>query len=291
MLAATQAAFYDTEMEPSLGIYGLLCIAAALGGAINSIAGGGTLVTFPALIYALGNVPGALIVANATNTVSLCPGSLSASWGYRRELRELRDWAKWLAIPSLCGGTLGSIVVVQAPESSFRALVPWLIGGATLLFILQPRLTPAVRQSTELSERSSRYRRIVFFLQLLIGFYGGYFGAGIGILMLSSLSLLNIGNIHRVNGLKTVLAALINGASVVVFVYQGVVDWKLAIPMVIAASLGGWLGAASARKLDKQLVRRLVIAIGLILTTWYFGQSFFQNKADSPAKPQQAVVS
>lgn len=261
-------------MDASWGTYALLCAAAALGGAINSIAGGGTLVTFPALMYALGSVPGAAIIANATNTVSLCPGSLSASWGYRRELRELWDWAKWLALPSLAGGIAGSVVVVNAPESSFKAMVPWLIGAATLLFILQPRLTPAAVHGTEFAGRSVKYRRMVFVLQLVIGFYGGYFGAGIGILMLSSLSLLNIGNIHHVNGLKTVLAALINGASVVVFVVQGAVDWRFAAPMVVAASLGGWLGAASARKLDRRLVRRLVITIGVVLTAWYFGQSF-----------------
>jgi uncharacterized membrane protein YfcA len=266
---------YDPMMETSPGVYLLLCLAAALGGAINSIAGGGTLVTFPVLMFALKDIPGAAIIANATNTVSLCPGSLSAAWGYRREVRELLGWARWLAIPSLLGGILGSIVVVRSPESSFRAMVPWLIGAATLLFILQPYLTLGKSQGTELNSRSNRYLQIVFLLQLVIGFYGGYFGAGIGILMLSSLSLLQIGNIHHVNGLKTILAGLINGASVVVFIQQGVVYWKFAIPMVIAASIGGWLGAAGARTLDKRLVRRLVITIGLVLTVWYFSQTMF----------------
>lgn len=260
----------------------ILCPAAALGGAINSIAGGGTLVTFPALLYVLGNAPGAAIIANATNTVSLCPGSLAGSWGYRRELRELAEWVRWLAIPSLLGGIAGSLIVVMAPESSFKALIPWLIGLATLLFILQPRLVPAKTADTDLSHRSAGYRRAVFVFQFLVGLYGGYFGAGIGILMLSSLGLLNLGSIHRINGLKTLLASLINGVSVVVFIAKGVVNWELAVPMIISASLGGWLGASWARTLDRQLVRRMVICIGIVLTVWYFGREWYSGSAVRP---------
>lgn len=273
-------------MENWWQTYLILCPAAALGGAINAIAGGGTLVTFPALVFVMGNVPGATIIANATNTVALCPGSLSSSWGYRRELSELSAWAKWLAIPSFLGGMAGSLIVVLAPESSFKAMIPWLIGAATLLFILQPRLTPAMPASTELADRSSGYRKLVFALQLLIGLYGGYFGAGIGILMLSSLSLLNLGSIHRVNGLKTLLAFLINAVSIVVFVVKGVVNWELAVPMIVSASIGGWLGAIWARSLDRRLVRRLVICIGLVLTVWYFGREWYSNGNDVPTEVQ-----
>ncbi|MBL8810100.1 MAG: sulfite exporter TauE/SafE family protein [Planctomycetaceae bacterium] len=254
----------------------VVCPAAALGGAINSIAGGGTLVTFPALVWVLESLtglPGAAIIANATNTVALAPGSFSGSWAYRRELRELWPWARLLAIPSLLGGIAGSLLVVYAPESSFKAAVPWLIALATILFILQPKLTPKKPAGND-QLNSTNYRTLVFVLQLLIGIYGGYFGAGIGILMLSSLSLLNMGNIHQVNGLKTVLAGLINAVSMVVFIAKGKVFWPLAIPMVASAMFGGWLGASWARKLDKQLVRRMVIAIGLVLTTWYFGRLF-----------------
>jgi len=255
--------------------YLVLCPAAALGGAINSIAGGGTLITFPALMWVLGNVPGAAIIANATNTVALCPGAFSGSWGYRHELKQLKEWVRWLVLPSLIGGILGSVIVVKAPESSFRAMVPWLIGLATLLFILQPRLTPQRPADAGIQQRSSRWLLLVCLLQLVIGIYGGYFGAGIGILMLSSLSLLNIGSIHHVNGLKTVLAGLINGVSVVVFVGTGNVSWRHAGPMIVAAMLGGWLGARWARQLDRQLVRKLVIGIGVVLTIWYFGQAWF----------------
>ena len=265
--------------------YLVLCPTALIGGAINSVAGGGTLITFPALLWALGGTPGATIVANATNTVALCPGALSGSWGYRRELRDLWGWVRWLAFPSLIGGVAGSYIVVKAPESSFKAMIPWLIGLATVLFIMQPRLIrgakafatpndsmPAVSNG---EKHSQRYLWLVFGLQLLIGVYGGYFGAGLGILMLSTLSLLQLGDIHQANGLKTALAGLINGIAVVVFVISGSIDWKLAGPMLVSASIGGWLGASLARRMDRTVVRRIVIAIGVVLTTWYFVQQWY----------------
>lgn len=257
--------------------YLILCPAAFIGGAINSVAGGGTLVTFPALMLALGDLPGAAIIANATNTVALCPGAFSGSWGYRRELKQLWDWVRWLAIPSILGGIAGSMIVVVAPESTFKAMVPWLIALATVLFILQPRLTPKAPVDTSLAGRSKQSQIFVFLLQFIIGIYGGYFGAGIGILMLSSLSLLNLGSIHEVNGLKTVLAGLINGVSVIIFVWKGKVDWTFAVPMIVSAIIGGGLGASWARKLDKRFVRRVVIGIGLTLTVWYFAQQAMAN--------------
>ncbi len=268
--------------------YLILCPAALIAGAINSVAGGGTLLTFPALLWFLGGTPNASIIANATNTVALFPGAMSGAWGYRRELRELWSWVRWLAVPSLIGGVIGSWIVVVAPESSFKAMIPWLIGLATALFILQPRLVPAARlkaasdgnasENPAAVKPSRTYLWLVFGFQLLIGLYGGYFGAGLGILMLSSLSLLQLGNIHHVNGMKTILAGLINGIAVVVFVISGNVDWQLAIPMLVSASIGGWLGAILARRLDRTLVRRIVIGIGISLTTWYFAQQWYFSK-------------
>jgi uncharacterized membrane protein YfcA len=256
----------------------ILCPAAAIGGAINSIAGGGTLITFPALMWVLsavaGHADGESIVANATNTVALFPGSMAGSWGYRRELKELWEWVRWLAIPSLLGGVAGSLIVVVAPEETFKAMIPWLIGLATALFILQPKLTRPSPVIKDIASRHPRVRTLVFCLQFIIGVYGGYFGAGIGILMLSSLSLLNLGTIHQVNALKTVLAGMINGISMVVFIANGKVHWPLALPMVVSAVIGGWLGAVWTRSLDKLMVRRIVIGIGLVLTVWYFGKQW-----------------
>jgi hypothetical protein len=266
----------------------ILCPAAALGGAINAIAGGGTLVTFPALMFVLnalsGSSAGSAIIANATSTVALCPGSFTSAWGYRRELKQLWIWVKSLAPPSLLGGIAGSATVALAPESTFEMMVPWLIGLATVLFIAQPRLARSTVSGAS-DRHSSAKLPLVAGLQFFIGLYGGYFGAGIGILMLSSLSLIVPGNIHQVNGLKTILAGLINVASVVVFSTAQEVNWKLALPMMLAASLGGWLGASWARKLDKTLVRRMVIGIGVVLTVWYFGQQFAAPGAKTPPAP------
>ena len=251
----------------------IVCPAAAVGGAINAIAGGGTLVTFPALMFVLESLTGTgagSIAANATNTVALCPGSFSSSWGYRREVRELWRWTRLLALPSIAGAILGSWLVVSGDEQIFRAMVPWLICLATALFVLQPRLTGLLPAAS--GETPADHRWLVAILQLAIGIYGGYFGAGIGILMLSSLSLLNAGSIHQINGLKTVLAGLINGVSMVIFIADGSVHWPLAVPMIVSAMAGGWAGATWARKLDKRLVRKMVIGIGMTLTVWYFSQ-------------------
>lgn len=257
----------------------IVCPAAALGGAINSVAGGGTLVTFPALVWVLDAIVGSgtgAILANGTNSVALAPGAFSGSWAYRRELKHLRSQALWLALPSLAGGTLGAALVVAGSEQAFRTAIPWLIGAATTLFILQPKLTPPsnLPPSTSHTPRSNRPSNLVLLAQLAISTYGGYFGAGIGILMLSSLSLLQLQSIHHANALKTVLAGLINGISVVVFITHDKVYWPLAIPMIASAMLGGWLGAAWARKLDRHVVRRIVITIGCALTTWYFAKEF-----------------
>ena len=262
----------------------IVCPAAALGGAINAIAGGGTLVTFPALMFVLETLAGpgsGAIIANGTNTVALCPGSFSSSWGYRRELRELWRWTRLLALPSIIGAALGAWLVVAGNEQMFRSMIPWLICLATALFILQPRLS-AVLQTPE-SAAPTDHRWLVTALQLAIGLYGGYFGAGIGILMLSSLSLLNAGSIHQINGLKTVLAGLINGVSMVIFIYDGSVHWPLAIPMIASAMAGGWAGATWARQLDKRLVRKIVIGIGITLTVWYFSQMLADSNRERPS--------
>lgn len=261
----------------------IVCPAAAVGGAINAIAGGGTLVTFPALMFVLESITGTgsgAILANGTNTVALCPGSFSSSWGYRREVRELWRWTRLLALPSVVGAALGAWLVVTGEEQKFRAMVPWLICLATALFILQPRLSGMLASTPGVQPADQRW--LVTVLQLAIGIYGGYFGAGIGILMLSSLSLLNAGGIHQINGLKTVLAGLINGVSMVIFIADGSVHWPLAIPMIAAAMAGGWAGATWARRLDKSLVRKIVIGIGITLTVWYFSQMLAGRKTGTP---------
>lgn len=245
--------------------YFYLCLSAIAGGAVNSVAGGGTLLTFPALVAALSTY----IMANGTSTVALVPGSMAGAWGYRGELKEVRRWLYLLTAPSLLGGLVGTLLAVQWPNV-FKSLVPWLILAAALLFALQPAITRWTGIGKPHAAPSSWAAAGVVCFQFVIAVYGGYFGAGIGILMLSSLAFLGISDIHRMNALKTILAACINGVSTIVFAWKGEVHWPYALAMAVASIIGGYFGARIARKIDRNLVRRTVIAIGFGLAGWYF---------------------
>lgn len=251
--------------------YVILCLAAALGGAINAIAGGGTLLTFPALFAALGTSPEAAVIANATSTVALMPGSVAALAGYRREIQQERHWARALLVPSLIGGFVGSLSVVLLPSELFKAAVPWLILTAALLFALQPQI--ARWTGIGKPHPTLHSRRLIagaWSFQFCVAVYGGYFGAGIGILMLSALAMLGLTDIHRMNAVKTLLASVINGTSVLVFVSTGKVHWPFALAMAVAASIGGFLAAHTARGIDRRAVRAIVVTIGFGLAGYYF---------------------
>lgn len=248
----------------------ILCSAAVLAGVINSVAGGGTLLTFPALMYVLGSREDTAVIANATSTIALFPGSLAAVWGYRNELKGTRDSLLPLLLPSIIGGALGTWLVVSYPARTFQLLVPWLILLATLLFTLQPWISrwTGIGQPHVAPTAVTKTGIIAF--QFAVALYGGYFGAGIGILMLSSLALMGNSDIHRMNAIKSLLASLINGTSVALFLWQQKVDWSLATPMIVAGILGGFLGATFARRINKSAVRYGVICIGFLLATVYF---------------------
>lgn len=240
--------------------------AAAVGaGALNAVAGGGTLLTFPALLAVVSSV-----AANATSTVALVPGSLAGAWGYRRKLRQVRSWLVVLALPSIAGGALGAFLLTRLHEQVFARLVPWLILLATLLFLLQPVISRHIAAGTPDAPAGGKLIAAAMAFQFFVAVYGGYFGAGIGILMLSALGLLGVGEIHRMNALKTVLAALINGVAVVIFALEGIVAWRYEVIMIPAAAIGGYAGAQLARMVDRRLVRWMVIAIGFGLAAHYF---------------------
>lgn len=251
----------------------LLCASALLAGIVNSVAGGGTLLTFPVLVWALGSAVG----ANATSTTALFPGSIAAAWGYRRELAAERRWILPLLIPSLLGGLLGTWLVVSQQEKVFEQLVPWLILLATFLFQLQPLITRWTGIGQPHQQPSTMVFAGIIGFQFLVALYGGYFGAGIGILMLSSLALMGVGDIHRMNALKSLFASAINGMSVVLFIAYNKVDWKYAVQMIACAIVGGFLGASVARRLNKNYVRYSVIAIGVVLSVYYFARPFFTS--------------
>ena len=236
----------------------VLLIAAFAAGAINSIAGGGTLLSFPALVW-LGRDP---ILANATNTVALWPGSFAGLVGFRREVASARRWLLFLTIPSLLGGTAGAILLLHTTSKTFANIVPFLILGATLLLAAQEVIT----RRLQLAARGRRWIAAAFVFQFLVGIYGGYFGAGMGILMLAALGLIGLTDLHQMNGLKNLMAICINGIAAIYFAFAGAVLWRDAGMMAAASIVGGYLGAKVARRLGRKFVRGVVVAIGLTMT-------------------------
>jgi uncharacterized membrane protein YfcA len=245
-------------------------LAAAVGGAINSIAGGGTLITFPALV-GLG-VPA--IIANATSTVALWPGAIGSMYGYRHELAGARHWAVRFAVPSLLGGLAGALLLLRTPAERFDAIVPWLVLGATLLFLIQRPLMSALRSrgaAAHVGDPATRPPTLALLLfQFGVAIYGGYFGAGIGILMLAALGVMGFTNIHRMNGLKNWGGLCINVTAAATFAILGLVNWPVAIAMAIGATLGGYTGSRLAQRISQQAVRTLVILIGFVAAAWLF---------------------
>jgi uncharacterized membrane protein YfcA len=261
-------------MSDTLYPFFWLGLSAMAAGAVNSLAGGGTLLTFPTLLAALAPLGAqeAAVVANATSTVALVPGSLAAAWGYRRELRHTGRWVPLLLGPSLIGGMIGSLLVTRLDPGYFAALVPWLILTASLLFLAQPFVTRLIRRGKRPVGPSARTVGAVVAFQFLVAIYGGYFGAGIGILMLSALALMGLSDVHQMNALKSLLAFCINGVSVAVFVADQKVHWVYALVMAATAIVGGYLGASAARKVPQRVVRWLIVAIGFGLSAYFFYQ-------------------
>jgi uncharacterized membrane protein YfcA len=245
-----------------------IILISAVAGAMNAVAGGGTLLTFPALI-GLGIPP---LTANATSTVALWPGSASSFWGYRRELSGARRWAIGFALPSLLGGAVGALLLLSTEEQTFADLVPWLVLGATALFMAQGPLGAWLRrreQPVDGSDGTDRFPKpTLLVFQFLIGIYGGYFGAGAGILMLAALGLMGLTNIHRMNGLKNWGGLCMNAVAAVTFAVSGLVNWPVALSMAVGAISGGYLGSRTAQRVSQQTVRVVIVVIGMGSGIW-----------------------
>jgi hypothetical protein len=238
----------------------LAFLAAFAAGAINSVAGGGTLVSFPALV-GLG-LPS--ITANATSTVAIWPGSLGGMLGFRRELQGMPPRMYALVVPSLVGGIAGAMLLKMTPAGVFDRLVPLLIFFATCLFMAQDAVQRLLRIGSASTSSRSWFAGALAF-QLAVGVYGGYFGAGLGIMMLAALSIIGLSDIHQMNGLKNLLALCVNGVAALYFVWNGMVYWPDVVVMAVGAIAGGVGGAGVARRLGRPAVRRIVIAVGLVM--------------------------
>jgi len=239
-----------------------------LGGALNAVAGGGTFLTFPALIF-LGVPP---VNANATSTVALWPGQWASVAAYRRELvRHERSLVVVLATASMSGGLAGSLLLLNTPQTTFLRLIPYLLLAATLLFAFGRNVTVLVMARARTQHTThDKPLLAIWIAQFFMAVYGGYFGAGLGILMLAAFVALGIDDLQEANALKTLLAACINGVAVVVFVVSGIVYWPQAIVMLIGAIVGGYGAASMARRIDPKWLRAFVIAVGLSMTVAFF---------------------
>jgi hypothetical protein len=252
---------------PSATEAAVLCVIAALAGGINAIAGGGTLLTFPALLW-FGT--GAL-VANATNTLALFLGTGGSIWSLRGHIPAVRTWLLRLLPVSVAGGWLGGVLLTRTSERAFTALVPWLILFATLVFLAQGPL----RRSAGFPDQGGArpHRRVIWLAQLmqfLVAVYGGYFGAGIGILMLASLGFLAVGSLHEINVAKNILGGSINCVAALWFIASGLIDWPRAAVMTVGALAGFFLAAHYSQRVPQAWVRRAVVVIGVGITAAQF---------------------
>lgn len=240
-------------------------------GAVNAVAGGGTFFSFPALLAA-GLPP---VVANASNSVALWPGSLAGAWAYRQELAAYKRYLLPMGAASLLGGIVGSLLLLAAGDARFSALIPWLLAFATALFAFSPQISAVLKR-----HRPARPVRsdgdygsgtpAGWLVQLLVSIYGGFFGAGMGILTMASLAMGGHEDVQHINALKNLLSAINYSVTALTFIVAGAVSWSQTLVMLLAASAGGYGGARVARRIRGPWLRRMVIAVGAALTLYYF---------------------
>ena len=233
-----------------------------LGGALNAVAGGGSFIAFPALLFT--GVPA--IPANATNTLALWTGLTFSGGAFRHHLKVGRAVLISLISVSVAGGVLGALLLLRTPAHTFLRILPWLMLSATLLFIVGPKLT----RTPSRIDPSTRAIIAASFFQLLVGVYGGYFGGGMGFVVLAMLTAFGMADIHEMNALKTVLSSATNGLAVVVFIVRHAVYWPQALIMICGAALGGYFGAHYSLRLPQAWVRGFVIAVGTGMTVYFF---------------------
>jgi hypothetical protein len=254
-----------------LGLHTILFLffAGVLGGALNAVAGGGSFIAFPALLFS-GVAP---IAANATNTVALWVGVTASTGAYRKHLDISRRVMIPLAVTSVIGGIAGALLLLRTPAQTFLRVLPWLMLGATLLFALGGRLSRGSKSG--LAHDATRSALIFAALfELVVAVYGGYFGGGVGIMNLAMLAAIGMTDIHAMNALKVVLGGIINGVAVVTFILKGAVAWRPGIVLIVGAIVGGYFGAHYAQKVPQAWIRAFVIAVGTGMTIYFFWKAY-----------------
>ncbi|WP_339388824.1 sulfite exporter TauE/SafE family protein [Vibrio caribbeanicus] len=249
----------------------LLFFSGLLAGVLNSIAGGGSFITFPALLF-VGLPP---VVANATNTFSSCAGYVSGAAGFYQELKEIRNFLPTVVLFSTLGGALGAISLLFIPSAHFAALIPWLMLFATSLFILGERVNRALndRISRRLKEEPW-FRYLSVFLLFLIALYGGFFNAGLGIIILGYLVLTGFSDVHQMNGLKLLISAIVSMTAIVIFIYDGLIDWSSGAAVMLGTLIGGFIAARISRRIDATYVRVGSIITSISLTVYFFYSTY-----------------
>ena len=249
----------------------LLFFSGLLAGVLNSIAGGGSFITFPALLF-VGLPP---VVANATNTFSSCAGYVSGAAGFYQELKEIRNFLPTVVLFSTLGGALGAISLLFIPSAHFAALIPWLMLFATSLFILGERVNRALndRISRRLKEEPW-FRYLSVFLLFLIALYGGFFNAGLGIVILGYLVLTGFSDVHQMNGLKLLISAIVSMTAIVIFIYDGLIDWSSGAAVMLGTLIGGFIAARISRRIDATYVRVGIIITSISLTVYFFYSTY-----------------
>lgn len=245
----------------------LIGFAAFCAGAMNAVAGGGTFFSFPALL-AVGVPP---VAANASNSVALWPASLSGAWAYRRELAGHKRYLVPLGIVSFIAGIGGGLLLLATKDATFSKLIPWLLLFATLLFAFSGQISTWLRGSAAHEPRNSAGTLAG---HALVSVYGGFFGAGMGILMLASLAMAGHKNVHEINAIKNLLSSIVYSVTVLTFVIAGAISWPHTLIMLATATIGGYWGASIARRIPALWLRYFIIVIGLLLTIYYFYKTF-----------------
>lgn len=239
----------------------LLVAAAFLAGAMNAVAGGGSFLTFPALVFT--GVPS--VVANASSTVAICPAALASAVAYRNDFQNFKgvSFRAMLGV-SLAGGVIGALLLLLTPQRTFDGVIPWLLLVAMLVFAFAPRLTPALQRRVQIGPST------LLVVQFFVAVYGGYFGGAIGIMMLSAWALFGLTDLKAMNATKTVLSGALNGVAVVLFIVAGKVWWPQTLVMLAGAVAGGYLGAHYARRVDQRHIRTVIICISVTMTVLFF---------------------